>query len=77
LRQARLRRIASLVERLMPGSPTAQTAIGAPAAPTAMAQPAVLAGMPQLSAETNAPPPAQRPWKGCCASRRSSTKRRT
>lgn len=64
LRQARLRRIASLVERLMPGSPTAQTAIGAPAAPTAMAQPGVLAGMPQLSAETNAPPPVQRPWKG-------------
>ncbi|KAJ8138385.1 hypothetical protein OY671_008402, partial [Metschnikowia pulcherrima] len=64
LRQARLRRIASLVERSMPGSPTAQTAIGAPAAPTAMAQPAVLAGVPQVSAETNAPPPAQRPWKG-------------
>ncbi|RQW35583.1 FAD-binding oxidoreductase [Novosphingobium sp. LASN5T] len=64
LRQARLRRIASLVERLMPGSPSAQTSIGALAAPTAMAQPAVLAGVPQVSAATNAPPPVRRPWKG-------------
>lgn len=63
LRQARLRRITSLVERLTPGSPIVQTATVSPTAPPATAQPNVSAGALPASA-ANAPSPIQRPWKG-------------
>lgn len=60
LRQARLRRVASLVERLTPGSPGGQAATAAPTAPAPQAP--VPATAPQAS--PSAQPAVQRPWKG-------------